>query len=251
MQSSYVADGRELDFRGLDSNSDQARLQRLRAPDGSDTLDLTVETIGAVDLVGLRFMEGDHRDGSGWFENLAFQVRQDGVWIDLPTEATMSEDLDPDRPFQWIDVDFGRVLAGIDAWRLTGTPGSSDAEVVPWVSIAEFDGILHTAASGYFLDGDYNGDGWVSQADLDLVLLNWGGSELPETWAATHQFDGVLVSQNELDAVLLNWGSGTAPAATAIPEPATGLWLAGMLGLAGRRRTARKSKQAMPQLPAA
>lgn len=87
------------------------------------------------------------------------------------------------------------------------------------------------------LTGDYNADGFVSQADLDLVLLNWGDTSVPGTWLATEQFDGVQVSQNELDGVLLNWGNGTSPAATAIPEPAslTVLALSG-LPLATRRR---------------
>ena len=58
--------------------------------------------------------------------------------------------------------------------------------------------------------GDYNGDGFVSQADLDLVLLNWGDGVLPGGFdpaaiPGSGPFDG-LVSQNELDGVLLNWG---------------------------------------------
>ena len=91
-----------------------------------------------------------------------------------------------------------------------------------------------------FIDGDYNGDGFVSQADLDLVLLNWGDSAVPAEWLATDQFDGVQVSQNELDGVLLNWGNGTPPAGVnAIPEPASAL-LVGLGGLAAlRRRTHR------------
>lgn len=89
------------------------------------------------------------------------------------------------------------------------------------------------------LDGDYNADGFVSQADLDLVLLNWGESVLPDGWFAVDQFDGEPVSQNELDAVLLNWGLGLPPApvasdvnVAAIPEPATaGFLFLAFLGL--------------------
>lgn len=80
------------------------------------------------------------------------------------------------------------------------------------------------------LDGDYNGDGFVSQADLDLVLLNWGDSVVPVEWIATDQFDGVQVSQNELDGVLLNWGNG-APPSVSIPEPTAVLAFAALLGV--------------------
>jgi len=88
------------------------------------------------------------------------------------------------------------------------------------------------------LAGDYTGDGFVSQADLDLVLLNWGDAVLPIGWAAVDQFDGVLISQNELDGVLLNWGDGSPPALAAIPEHASGaLMLVGLTAaLRGRRR---------------
>ena len=85
-----------------------------------------------------------------------------------------------------------------------------------------------TAVAGPIV-GDLNADGFVSQADLDLVLLNWGGSVLPAQWLARDQFDGQQISQNELDAVLLNWGSGAEPVLT-IPEPSVlpcliALWL--------------------------
>lgn len=86
------------------------------------------------------------------------------------------------------------------------------------------------------LPGDYNGDGFVSQADLDLVLMNWGDNVAPAGWLALDQFDGVQVSQNELDGVLLNWGIGTPPA-LAIPEPATAAaMLSGLVVMVRRRR---------------
>ena len=86
------------------------------------------------------------------------------------------------------------------------------------------------------LAGDYDGNGFVSQSDLDLVLLNWGDSALPEGWVAEAQFDGQAVSQNELDAVLLNWGTGGPPIATSVPEPSTAAFATVIgVGLAGRR----------------
>lgn len=89
------------------------------------------------------------------------------------------------------------------------------------------------------LVGDYNGDGFVSQSDLDLVLLNWGDAVVPAGFNEGNldgggPFDG-LMSQNELDGVLLNWGSGTQPNAAAIPEP-TGAALLSLGGLMALRR---------------
>ena len=115
-----------------------------------------------------------------------------------------------------------------------------------WVTdVDPFGGVTIGAATvDTGLEGDYDGNGFVSQADLDLVLLNWGDSSLPSGFEEGNipggaPFDA-LISQNELDGVLLNWGNGTppAPAIAAVPEPATAA-LAGLGGLLllGRRRS--------------
>jgi hypothetical protein len=70
------------------------------------------------------------------------------------------------------------------------------------------------------LPGDYNGNDRVEQADLDLVLLNWGEAfdRLPAEWVGERPTTGI-VDQAELDVVLLNWGDAAATAV--VPEPAT------------------------------
>lgn len=134
-------------------------------------------------------------------------------------------------------TDRGVTLAGLLA---DGSPFEFElaSVFVPSVKDVFEDGatVTITLVSGLSLLGDYNGDGFVSQADLDLVLLNWGESEIPAGWIATDQFDGVQVSQNELDGVLLNWGDGTPPA-VAIPEPASLTILAATLAITRRRRS--------------
>ena len=74
------------------------------------------------------------------------------------------------------------------------------------------------------IEGDYDSSGFVSQGDLDLVLLSWGDTVAPpgfneDALPGGGPFDG-LMSQNELDGVLLNWGNGTPPIG-AVPEPTT------------------------------
>ena len=76
------------------------------------------------------------------------------------------------------------------------------------------------------LAGDFDLSGQVAQADLDLVLLNWGrdtaSSGLPEGWIGDQPIG--LIGQEELDRVLLNWGGGTGGTSPnrIVPEPATG-----------------------------
>jgi len=78
-------------------------------------------------------------------------------------------------------------------------------------------------------DGDYDGDGFVGQGDIDLVLLNWGddvSGGAPNGW--TSNFPTGNVDQDELDAVLLNWGQGSQGLTPAgVPEPSA-LVLAGL-----------------------
>ena len=62
--------------------------------------------------------------------------------------------------------------------------------------------------------GDVNGDGFVGQGDLDIVLGVWGQSVPPADPRADLTGDGA-VGQGDLDRILANWGSGAlVPAVT-------------------------------------
>jgi hypothetical protein len=87
------------------------------------------------------------------------------------------------------------------------------------LAILEASGILNADV----LAGDYNANGVVEQADLDLVLLNWGADAavVPEGWVA--DLPEGFIDQDELDGVLLAWGNmlESPVAAAAVPEPST------------------------------
>ena len=151
------------------------------------------------------------------------------IWVvggDFDDDSRLTDD---DQNLLQAAIDGGTNPAEFD---LTGDALVDDADLTFWLT--ELLGLPAT------VPGDYNADGFVSQGDLDLVLLNWGDTDTPDDFDLAAlpgggPFDG-LISQNELDGVLLNWGDGTPPSVTAIPEPGTAAALAGLALVATRRR---------------
>ena len=62
------------------------------------------------------------------------------------------------------------------------------------------------AGGWYWIDGDLSGDGYVGQADLDLVLADWGHSGPGITNPRADANEDGIVGQSDLDYVLGNWG---------------------------------------------
>jgi hypothetical protein len=85
-------------------------------------------------------------------------------------------------------------------------------------------------ASSPGIDGDYNNNGTVEQADLDLVLLNWGATAEPPPDGWVNNLPVGSIDQAELDGVLLNWGNMLAGSSAAVPEPNTTALVAIILG---------------------
>ena len=85
------------------------------------------------------------------------------------------------------------------------------------------------------LGGDLDGDGFVSQHDLDIALSEWGNHAPLNDPRADPDGNGI-VAQGDLDYVLADWGQGLLPGAP-VAEPSTMLLLAlGTAALLRRKR---------------
>ncbi|MEM9752763.1 MAG: glycoside hydrolase family 16 protein [Planctomycetota bacterium] len=154
-----------------------------------------------------------------WVETVLDGNTTDTDWTQRSLQAIAPEGAVEARlVFSFLQPDNQAGAAWIDAATLTLTePGQTPA-----------------------LAGDFNDNGQVEQADLNLVLNNWGrsaGPIPPEGWNNTQGLTG-LVDQDELNAVLNNWGSAASPdlQGFAIPEPAAISTIASLLALGVRRR---------------
>jgi hypothetical protein len=124
-----------------------------------------------------------------------------------------------------LDPDFEIEGSGTDA-----TDGSIDPAPLDLTFV---NGTLRIEAMQQLLDGDYNGNGTVEQADLDLVLLNWGDAADPVPGGWINDLPEGNIDQAELDGVLLNWGNMQGQmAAAGVPEPSTALSAATLAALA-------------------
>lgn len=89
------------------------------------------------------------------------------------------------------------------------------------------------------LAGDLNLDGVVASGDLDLVRANWGRQVEPGSLSDGDASGDGEVNSQDLDMVRSTWGQGSA--ASAVPEPSSGmLALALLIGAVAARRRCRR-----------
>jgi hypothetical protein len=136
------------------------------------------ELLRLVDAVGATIQEFTYSDSGSW------PAAADGLGRTL------------------VVVDTGGDYSAAGNWRESSSQGGTPGAAEPVIGVP----------------GDYNGSGLVEQADLDLVLGNWGRSaaNVPATWI--NDLPSGIVDQSELDGVLSNWGASAASLATAQVE---------------------------------
>ncbi|MEM7625018.1 MAG: hypothetical protein AAF333_05265 [Planctomycetota bacterium] len=215
-----------------------------------DTLDISGGTVGedfrafgenTVNITGGRFGDGFRAEAFTTINLFGSEFVFSELDGSNPTPIT-----DFTTPFTMRDVILSGILEDESEFSFVLNSVFDSQVVEDFFSPDATINLIPTPGTGgtTLVEGDYSGDGFVSQPDLDLVLLNWGDTVLPDGFAegavpGGGSFDG-LIGQNELDGILLNWGDGTLPGVTAVPEPATGVLLA-LSGLACRRRQGRAS----------
>jgi hypothetical protein len=182
-----------------------------------------------VSILGIN--ASGHESGNSWFTSV----------VDLP----WLQDVDSDGDRQsdvWTDwqVEYRDVIILDEENFPVGRFNLSTHDLRYFENYSALRQMLIDAASAASLPGgDYNGNGAVEQADLDLVLLNWGLPGTPGDWV--NDLPEGNIDQAELDGVLLNWGSTAALGAfgtAGVPEPSAAVlaMLAGLLGLGAVRR---------------
>ncbi len=128
-----VADGVTYDFSGREVFSDSEPVYT--SARGLDTLWIAVTYPAAVEVSSLRFVEGPHGGGGGWFEELtSVKLLVGGRWIEA-AEWGLSEALDPGRGYQEVEIYLPAPRSVEGIW-IEGRPGGDGG----FVTCLELDG---------------------------------------------------------------------------------------------------------------
>ncbi len=160
-----ISNGTEHDFSGGETPDAPRNFYSSQGPvPPAGVVTLTTTDDRPVRVHTVRLIEGDHFNTpgqtGGWFESLTVEVRIGGAWVPPPGGVASRTPLDPDAPFQIIDV----VLATpTDATgvRVSGLAGGTRQ----FVTCAELDALSDppTLARPAF---DLTGDGRVDVEDV-------------------------------------------------------------------------------------
>ena len=152
-----------------------------------------------------------------------YQYFTPGFANDMPSSLTIEIDLIN-------DVATGTVTAGAVTEILSGTISNvANALIINQISIVQYqagfdlDNMLLIGVAGDLV-GDLDGNGYVSDEDLDLLRTWWGQSVGPAPASADPSGDS-FVGGADFDIVMNNWHLGT-PVASTVPEPGSLVMLA-------------------------
>ncbi|MDX2146209.1 MAG: hypothetical protein SFZ23_01705 [Planctomycetota bacterium] len=135
---------------------------------------LTVTYNRPVDLVGVRFIEGDHFDDAnargGWFETITAELLVGGSWVRVfgpGADGVVSEALDASRPFQYLDFTFadGRTVTATGV-RVSGLAGGDGSRGGVFVTCTELEGLRAAPAVPTAPSFDLSGDGKIDGEDV-------------------------------------------------------------------------------------
>jgi ADP-ribosylglycohydrolase len=128
------------------------------SPDMNGEVALEVYYPQPVSAHTLRFIEGDHFVDGGWFDDLRFEIRINGVWT--PVSRGDEHSLDETIPFERIDYVLDQVTL-IDGVRVQGQAGGSAS----YITASELD-VLSAPVERPEYGWDINQDGVVDVEDL-------------------------------------------------------------------------------------
>ena len=171
--------------------------------------DFTIEgsTLGGLPL-SLPLTGGSDVTGSNFHLTLAFDLDAKTVNASISGDASAST-----GPQIYTNA------FSVSALALVGLGPFNASDGTTWDNVTITTGVIPELA------GDLNGDGFVGQDDLNIVLGDWGNMP-PGDPRADPSGDG-FVGQDDLNPVLADWGQGTPPvtlagsslSAAAVPEP--------------------------------
>jgi len=193
--------------------------------------------LNGVEVLDLNFDDEVFRATDGTF-GIPFEGGNELAYTQAPGLTETAEIYFNDPAFAGLLLPTGNTLAVFATKQSTGQAPSEQnfAFRMNYVDLLYNTDLV----PGQGIDGDLNGDGFVGQDDLNLILGNWGQNVTPgDPLFGDPSGDG-FVGQDDLNQVLGGWGQGTPPV-EAVPEPGSLLLmaLAGIGGLAAYRKRTR------------
>jgi hypothetical protein len=118
-----ISDGFEHDFSGKETDTLQYGFYT--SENDQKNVAISVEYSDQIKAKKIRFIEGDHSETGGWFENIELEILVNNDWQKMDTSRySMSTPLDSRKPFQIIDMIFKEPM-NLKGVRISGQAGGT------------------------------------------------------------------------------------------------------------------------------